>query len=105
MMYTPHTLQKKVTSDESTDEYGHPIAGVDTWVTVCQCRCDDNTTKEFKSENGTIYRPSYHIVSEPNQLKANDDIRCINADGYVRGEGKVYIVRNTNFLNYSELWV
>lgn len=104
MMYAPHTLQLK-NSTGSTDEYGHPIVGVDTWVTVCQCRCDDNTTKEFKSENGTVYRPAYHIVSEHNSIKENDDIRCLNANGSVRGEGKVYIVRNTNFLNYSELWV
>ena len=105
MMYAPHTLQKKVISEDTTDEYGHPVVGESTWVTVCQCRCDDNTTKEFKSENGTVYRPSYHIVSERNSIKADDEIRCLNSDGSVRGEGKVYVAKSNNYLNYSELWV
>ena len=105
MIYAPHTLQKKVISEDTTDEYGHPVVGESTWVTVCQCRCDDNTTKEFKSENGTVYRPYYHIVSPRNTIKANDDIRCLNSDGSVRGEGKVYVAKSNNYLNYSELWV
>lgn len=106
MMYNPHILQKKVPATETVDEYGHPvISGEDYWVTVGPCRCDDNTTKEFKSENGDVYRPSYHIVAQRNDLKANDDIRCINSDGSVRGSGKVYMVRNTNYFNYSEIWV
>ena len=105
MIYAPHTLQKKVVSEESTDEYGHPVVGESTWVNIGQCRCDDNTTKEFKSENGNVYRPSYHIVSPRNTIKANDDIRCLNSDGSVRGEGKVYVAKSNNYLNYSELWV
>ena len=105
MMFSPHTLQKKVPSTETEDEYGHPVIGNDTWIDVCMCRCDDNTTKEFKKENGDVYRPSYHIVSDPNTLKAGDEIRCLNKDGSIRGQGVVYIVKNTNLLSYTELWV
>ena len=104
MIYAPHALWKKITT-ESTDEWGHPIVGESTWVYICPCRCDDNTTKEFKSENGNVYRPSYHIVSPRNTIKANDEIRCLNSDGSVRGEGKVYVAKSNNYLNYSELWV
>ena len=62
MMFSPHTLQKKVPSTETEDEYGHPVIGNDTWIDVCMCRCDDNTTKEFKKENGDVY--SYRELAD-----------------------------------------
>lgn len=116
MMYFPHTLQKKVPATETTDEYGHPvISGEDSWVTIGPCRCDDNTTKEFKTEDGDVYRPSYHIVGDGKltrvideqtvKLQANDDVRCLNPDGSVRGSGKVFIPKECNYFNRFELWV
>lgn len=114
-MYAPHTLQKKVISEETTDENGHPIAGVDTWITVCKCRCDDNTTKEFKTVNGDVYRPSYHIVGDGKlkriidgqtiKLQANDEVRCLNPDSSVRGSGKIFIPKECNYFNNFEIWV
>ena len=106
MIYSPHILQKKTSQAENTDDNGHPVIdNSEEWVTVCRCRCDDNSTKEFKNENGDVYRPNFHIVAEPNTIKSDDEIRCLNADGTVRGSGKVYIAKSTNYFNYSELWV
>jgi len=106
MIYTPHILQVKVASGNETDAFGRPIPGTDSnsWMTVCACRCDDNTTKEFTSENGTVYRPNYHVVCEKEvSLKAGDEIRCMDGDT-VRGQGTVYTVKRTNYFNYSEIW-
>lgn len=104
MIYCPHILQLK-SSTVSKDEYGRPIKGSGAWTDVCKCRCDDNTTKEFHSENGNVYRPSFHIVCEKKiSLKAGDEIRCKDGES-IRGYGKVYMIKNLNYLNYSEIWV
>lgn len=92
---------------EQEDEFGRPIIGTggERWVTLCRCRCDDNTTKEFKTANGEVYRPNYHVVCEMRvEVKAGTEVRCLDGDS-VRGEGKVYIVKNTNYFNNSELWL
>lgn len=107
MIFAPHILQVKQTTECQEDEYGHLIPGTggEQWVTLCKCRCDDNTTKEFKSSNGEVYRPAYHIVCEMRvDIKAGAEIRCLEGES-VRGEGKVYIVKNTNYFNNTELWV
>lgn len=107
MYYAPHILQVKVTAPMEKDEFGRPIPGTggEEWQDVCKCRCDDNSTKEFTSENGQMYRPNYHVVCERNiTVKAGDDVRCMNGD-VVRGSGEVYMVKNTNYLGYSELWM
>lgn len=116
MYYAPHILQMKVTTPMSKDEFGRPIPGTGgkDWVDVCKCRCDDNSTKEFVSENGQVFRPNYHVVCEKNvTVKAGDEVRCVNGGvsgcvccgESVRGRGKVYMVKNTNYLGYSELWM
>lgn len=107
MMYMPHILQIKVVVPMSRDEFGRPITGTgsESWQDVCGCRCDDNSTKEFTSDNGAVYRPSYHVVCEKEtSIKAGDIIRCVEGDN-VRGEGEVYMVKRTNYLNYSDIWV
>ena len=105
MIFAPHILQMKSIPTSTVDENGDPTQVSFTWVTVCMCRCDDNTTKEFKDEVGHVYRPSYHIIYEGEPIKAGTDIRCLNPDGSIRGEGKVYLPKKTNYFNYSELWV
>lgn len=107
MIFAPHILQVKQISPFQKDEFGRPIpdTGGEQWVTLCKCRCDDNTTKEFKSANGEVYRPNYHVVCEMRvEIKAGTEVRCLEGDS-VRGEGKVYISKRTNFFNYSELWM
>lgn len=130
MYYAPHILQVKVTKPMETDEFGRPIPGTggESWQDVCKCRCDDNATKEFKSENGSVYRPNFHVVCGKRiSLKAGDEVRAIwdrglkaitadvgdgtltissiYKDVEVRGEGEVYTVKNTNYFNNSELWM
>lgn len=107
MIFAPHTLQVKVTTPMETDEFGRPIPGTggESWQDVCRCRCDDNSTKEFASENGEVYRPNYHIVCEKRiSLDAGDEIRCMDGEN-IRGTGRVYMVKNTNYLGYSEIWL
>jgi len=107
MIFTPHILQIKVTTEPQRDELGRPVPGTgsEDWQTVCECRCDDNTTKEFTSTNGQVYRPNYHVVCEKKvYLKADDEVRCMDGD-MVRGKGTVYAVKSTNYFNYSELWM
>ena len=107
MIYAPHILQVKVVKPLDKDDYGRPIPGTggESWVDVCKCRCDDNSTKEFTSDNGSVFRPAYHVVcSGKVSVKAGDSIRCVNGEE-VRGEGLVYMVKQLNLLNYSEVWV
>jgi len=107
MIFAPHILQLKVITEPDHNEYGQPIPGTggESWQTVCGCRCDDNTTKEFTSENGSVYRPNYHIVCEKKvSLKADDEVRCMDGET-MRGKGTVYTVKSTNYFNYSELWM
>lgn len=107
MIYAPHILQAKQVLPFQEDEFGHAIPGTggEQWVTLCRCRCDDNTTKEFKSANGEVYRPDYHVVCEMRvDIKAGTEVRCLEGDS-VRGEGKVYVPKRTNFFNYTELWL
>lgn len=107
MLYAPHILQVKVITPPDKDEYNQSIPGTggESWQDVCRCRCDDNTTKEFTSDNGHAYRPDFHVVCERNTgICAGDFVRCTDG-GKVRGQGKVYMVKNTNYLGYSELWM
>lgn len=109
MIFAPHKLQVKRTIPVELDEYGRPIpgSGGETWENVCDCRCDDNTTKEFRSDNGHVYRPAYHVVCDGKHgLSAGDYVRCITtSDGSVRGEGKIYLPKSANYFNYSEIWI
>lgn len=107
MLYAPHILQVKVITPPDKDEYNQSIPGTggESWQDVCPCRCDDNATQEFTSDNGQVYRPDYHVVcGQPVPVKAGDCVRCMDGDA-VRGQGEVYRVKSTNYLGYSELWM
>lgn len=107
MIFAPHTLQKRRIIAPEKDAFGRPLpeTASESWETVCKCRCDDNTTKEFRSENGSVYRPQYHVVLDgDHKLKSGDYVRCMKGDS-VRGEGEVYIPKSTNYFNYSEIWI
>lgn len=107
MIFSPHILQIKTITPPVTNSYGDIITkGTETWVNVCRCRCEDNTTKEFKSKNGEVYRPSYHIVTEKVvNMKAQTLIRCVDDKGNIRGEGNIYLPKDMNYFDYSELYV
>ena len=108
MIYMPHTLKLRAITAPSRDSHGAiiPGSGTDVWNDVCRCRCDDNTTKEFTTSNGQVFRPSYHVVMDgKTTLKAGDEIKCVDDLGNIRGSGKVYLSKNTNYFNYSEIYV
>lgn len=107
MYYAPHILQIKVITPMDKDEFGRSIPGTggEIWQDVCKCRCDDNITKEFSSDNGSVYRPNYHVVCERRiTVKAGQEVRCMDGEN-IRGRGEIYTVKNTNYLEYSEIWM
>lgn len=107
MIFAPHILQVKVLLPMERNEYGQPVPGTggEGWKDVCRCRCDDNTTKEFTSDNGSVYRPDFHVVCErPTDIEAGDEVRCMDG-GRVRGQGTVYTVKFLNYFQCSELWM
>lgn len=105
MFYSPHTLYKKKVGEIRVDGLGKPSAPAEEWVEVGVCRCDDDTTQELKSQNGQTYRSRYHVVYDKTDLvKEGEEIRCVDSEGRIRGDGIVGMVKNTNYLGYSELW-
>ena len=105
MLYAPHTLYKKLIGTIQTDSLGKPVAPSEEWVKIGVCRCDDDTTQELVSENGQVYRSRYHVAYDlSGDVVEGDEIKCLNADGSVRGTGVVGRVQSTNYLRYSELW-
>lgn len=102
-----HILQVKRLGEPQRDEYNRIVSNsTETWEQVCECRCDDNNDKHFKNNNGEVYTPQYHIVCEGKVgVNSGDEVRCLNKDGSIRGQGKVFNVKRLNILNYSEVWV
>lgn len=109
MHYAPHTLQKRTPPAETTDEYGRPVVadGSEEWTDVCRCRCDHSDDKEFRLDDGTVVRPEYRIVTDGNApgVSVGDIVRCVRADGTVRGEGRVVNTKTLNYLPYAEIYV
>lgn len=105
MYYAPHILQIRVIQ-LSRDELGRiiPSSHTEEWRTLGSCRCDDDTTVEERSENGEVFRSKYHVVCDTLGVKSGDYIRCI-ANGVTRGEGRVMVVKSTNYFNYTEIWM
>lgn len=107
MIFAPHILQRKVVAKPVYDEFGRVKQGMtgDIWETVCRCRCDDNNTVEFKSDNGEVFRPQYHVVCDGSKyIRSGEYVRCLKGDE-VRGEGEVVRPRQCNYLNYMEVYL
>lgn len=106
MLYAPYTLYKKPKSKLKLDSHGKPVpATAPEWEVVGPCRCDDDATQELKSDNGQVYMSRYHVVyDKTDAVVEGDEIKCLDKDGRVRGQGIVGMVKSTNYLRYSELW-
>mgnify|MGYP007005154150 FL=1 len=105
MMYAPHILYKKTTSVKR-NEYGELVSASEVWAEVGQCRCDDNSTQRFTTDNGSVYVPKYHIVLDRADVRPGDYVRAVDAvSGAVRGEGKVFNAPKCNYLDYMSVYV
>lgn len=106
MFYKPHTIIYR-RPQMTRDEYGRPVTSEGEWLDGGECRCDDNSTQDLISDNGTAYRSTYKIVIEgKTPIMAGDEVIARwKSDGSERGSGKVNNVIRTNKLNYSVIWV
>ena len=67
MLYSPHILKKKFVN-KVVNKYNEVIGSSEEWKEMGRCRCDDNSTEHFTTENGSIYTPKYHIVCDKCQI-------------------------------------
>lgn len=109
MHYKPHILQKRVKPQIINDEFGRPIppTETDTWIDVCKCRCDHNSTDKITLQNGTVIVPKYSVVCDGLRpaIDVDDYARCVEVDGSVRGEGKVCNFQTLNYLPYAKVYL
>lgn len=104
MMYAPHILKKKVV-ETTRNDYGEIIYSNVEWIEMGDCRCDDNTTEHFTSDNGGVYIPKYHIVCDKCRISEGDEVQVYDKDGNYRGGGKVYNAPKCNYLGYMSIYV
>lgn len=104
MYYAPHTLYKRTTTAVRND-YGEVTSKTDLWEYMGECRCDDNSTEHFQTDNGGVYTPKYHIVCDRTSIYPGDYVRAMNSDGTVRGEGRVFNSPKCNYLGYMSIYV
>jgi len=108
MLFTPHTLQIRDATAFSRDEFGRPSsAGEVGWRTIGICRCDDVGAERNTGENGAAYPFRYKVVY-PRSLgfiAEGTEVRCLDAEGEVRGQGVVKSPMKTNFLSYRVIWL
>jgi len=109
MFFSPHTLQIKEYIPEKRDEYGRVIEGTGgyEWKTLGKCRCDDVSAERKSAVNGALYDFKYKVVFDKSigYVAENSDVRCLNQDGTVRGQGTVKGPMETNYLSYRTIWL
>lgn len=105
MFYAPHKLMKKSTSEVLRNEYNEVVHSDVEWKEIGVCRCDDNTTEHFQTDNGDVYIPKYHIVCDKCNVSEGDEVKVYNQDGSYRGGGKVFNAPKCNYLGYMSIYV
>lgn len=108
MIFAPHILQVKVITPMAKDEFGRPIPGTggEYWQEVCKCRCDDVSAEKKVSINGALYDFKYKVVfDKPSKVEAGAEVRCLNTDGSIRGEGVAKSPLETNYFSYRVIWL
>lgn len=103
MNYSPHKLYKITPASVTEDENGNPVAGSGSEVYIGDCRCDDFDVKYLKGQ-GFAYQFTYRVIAERVGVKEGDVVRIMDGEN-IRGEGIVRRIKQTNYLNYSELWL
>lgn len=103
MFFAPHKLQRLVRTI-TRDTYNRPSSETETWIDVCKCRCDDNSSQELISDNGKVYKSNYHVVADPCDVQNGEDLRVMNGLS-VRGAGKARNVKHLNVLQYTDIWL
>jgi hypothetical protein len=104
MIFEPHLLQTLVVSgDQVADGYANP--GQRVWVTYGRCRCDDNGQRERVSVNGVLYDYKYHVVYEGGRIAVGTEVRALDDEGNVRGEGTVVATAECNYFDYAQIWM
>lgn len=107
MYYAPHILQKRIHPISSVDEFGRMVVSSDEeeWETICACRCDRTSQTLGKSDNGDTFHSDYRICCSGRGLvKAGDMVRALIGN-VVLCEGEARSVRETNYLDYTEVLV
>lgn len=103
MFYAPHKLYK-VEEKVFRNEYGNPVRVEKSEVFVCNCRCDNNTTTEIKTDNGRAFVPKYHIVCPLCRVKEGDRIMVKRGNDIIC-TGEAVRTPSTNYYSYTEIWV
>ena len=95
MIFAPHILQVKVTKPMDKDDFGRPIPGT-----------DDVSAEKKVSINGVLYDFKYKVVfDKPTKVEAGVEVRCLNLDGSIRGEGIAKSPLETNYFSYRVIWL
>lgn len=106
MTFKPHILQVLSAGTSTEDGNGNPIVIEGGYVTLCECRCDDNGQLKQVGVGGQGIVYNYHIVFEKREkIKEGTKVKVLNQDLTVRGEGTVIKNAERNALNYSEIWL
>lgn len=107
MIYAPHILQVKTVDGPLFDESMNPVPGIEKWEEIGMCRCDDISAEKKTSINGSLYDFKYKVVFDRSSkaVAAGTEVRCLNQDGSIRGEGVAKSPVETNFLPYRSIWL
>lgn len=101
MFFAKHKLYKKK-STISRDTNGFPYKSEDDeWEFIANCRCDDDNTTEYNDDRGNVLRASYHIVADKCNVSRGDIVKVVGRNC----EGKVKVKKETNFYQYTEIWI
>lgn len=102
MFYAPHTLMLQSGTAIERDDDGFPIEKSEgSWETIASCRADDDGTTEIVDERGSVLRASYHIVADKCNVQRGDYVRVPERSI----EGRVVKLSNTNYYDYTEIWI
>lgn len=107
MIFAPHRLQIKLVLEPSFDEDMNPVPGSENWIELGRCRCDDVSAEKKVSINGSLYDFKYKVVfsKSTKTVLSGTQVRCLNPDGSIRGEGVAKSPIETNYLPYKVIWL